>query len=87
MDGHGQALCQLLLGLILRQVQLVEARVGARQPVAGTIRLVDLEALGPTDTLQGLEATQRDLAGACTNNSTAQLLVRKECQALSSHTD
>ena len=47
VQGHQQPLPQIFLGVILEQVQLIEAGMCAWQAVAGTIGLVDLEALRP----------------------------------------
>ena len=47
-----QPLAQLLQAGVLEQVQLVEARVRARQPVLRAVRAVDLEALRPAEALR-----------------------------------
>ena len=52
VHGQQQALAQLLLGLVLQQVQLVEAGVCAGEPVHSSVGLVDLEPLGPRNALQ-----------------------------------
>ena len=57
MDRHEQALAQVVLGVVLEQVQLIEARMRAGQAVGGAIGLVDLELLRPRDTLAGKEVS------------------------------
>ena len=52
MQREQEAVPQLLLGLVLDQVQLVEAGVRGRQALLRPVRLVDAEALRPADALQ-----------------------------------
>lgn len=62
MQGHEQALAQILLGVVLDEVQLVEAGVGRGQAVTRAICLVDLELLGPRDALHKQMTSDRPLA-------------------------
>eukprot|EP00982_Pelagococcus_subviridis_P003377 25575-Pelagococcus_subviridis.AAC.2 len=63
-DREQQPLLQLLLVRVLRQIELVEARVRAAQPLPAAVRPVYLKPLRPADALQRLEPVQRHLARA-----------------------
>ena len=57
-------LAKLLIALILRKIELVEARVAGRQLVLARIVAVNVELGEAIHALQLLEAIQRDLARA-----------------------
>ena len=61
MNGLQQVGPQLVVSLVGREVQLVEAGVGRGQPVRRPVVLVDLELLSAVHPLQGGEALQGNL--------------------------
>lgn len=59
-----QCLPQLLIALIFRQIQLIEARVTARQAFGGSIVAMDVEPREAVHAFELLEAVERHLGRA-----------------------
>ena len=64
-DGSVQLLAKVLVALILRKIELVEAGVAGRQLVLARVVAVDVEFGEAIHALELLEAVERNLARTC----------------------
>merc|ERR1719268_19040 len=65
LNSLQQVGAQLVIGLVGRQVQLIEASVSSGKSISRPIVPVDLELLCAVHSLEGTKALQWDFAGPC----------------------